>query len=55
MKKLPHFLALFKDLWRRRDVEALCAAKCPELSGRIVSIIDRRILRQSPKSPTFLL
>jgi acyl dehydratase len=39
----------------RSKVEALCAEKCPELSNRIVSVLDRRIVRQTPQSEAFLL
>ena len=50
-------IELFRgDMRRRRDVEWLCSAKCEPLAGRVVAILDRRILRQTPRSaPEFLL
>ena len=50
-------IELFRaDMRRRRDVEVLCDLKCPILSRRVVAILDRRILRQTPRSaPSFLL
>jgi acyl dehydratase len=38
-----------------RDIEQICAEKCPILSSKIVAHSRRRILRQAPKSPIFLL
>ena len=40
---------------RTKHVEALCKAHIPELSKKIVCVVDRRILRQSPKTEAFLL
>lgn len=41
--------------YSRSKVEALCAEKCPQLSKRIVSVLDRRIVRQTPNTQVFLL
>ena len=52
----PFPLALFTThSLRTKHVEALCKAHMPELSKKIVCVVDRRILRQSPKTEAFLL
>lgn len=37
------------------QVEAICKTHVPHLSKKIVCVVDRRILRQSPKTEAFLL
>lgn len=52
----PFPLALFTThSLRTKHVEALCQESMPELSKKIVCVVDRRILRQSPKTEAFLL
>jgi len=46
---------LTKSTLRTKAVETICKDKIPELSKKIVSIVDRKILRQSPKQEAFLL
>jgi len=49
-------LALFTTpSLRTKHMEALCKAHIPELSKKIVCVVERRILRQSPKTEAFLL
>lgn len=43
------------ELPRRSAVERICAQKCPLLTDRVVSVLDRRVLRQTPRVPDFLL
>jgi len=38
-----------------KELEALLKQKCPELSGNIVCVADRKIFRQAPKMVPFLL
>ena len=40
---------------RPRDYEQLCMEKVPMLQNKIVSCLERRILRQAPKAEAFLL
>jgi hypothetical protein len=49
-----NFLPAFPQSYRK-EIEATCATKCPELSGKIVCVVDRKVLRQAPSSQTFLL
>lgn len=52
----PFPLELFtKKGLRTKHVEALCKAHMPELSKKVVCVMERRILRQSPKTEAFLL
>jgi hypothetical protein len=39
----------------RPQVESICRHHLPELSKKIVTVVERRVLRQSPKSEAFLL
>ena len=40
---------------RPRDYEAICESECPILKNKIVASLERRILRQAPRSESFLL
>jgi len=56
LKGKPLPLELFtKPGLKTKQVETICKAHAPDLCKRIVAIVDRRILRQSPKVEAFLL
>jgi hypothetical protein len=56
LKGVPIPKSLFKGPVRRpRDYKKLCDRECTVLSDRIVACIDRKLLRQPPKSQLFLL
>lgn len=38
-----------------KEIEKLCKAKCPKLCNKIVVVMDRRIIRQTSRTETFLL
>eukprot|EP00903_Cladosiphon_okamuranus_P017577 g16190.t1 len=52
----PLPLALFLDEGlRTKGVELICRESCPELSGKIVVLAEREVIRQAPKTDVFLL
>ncbi|CAM9164474.1 unnamed protein product [Pylaiella littoralis] len=40
---------------RTKEVELICRGSCPELSGKIVVLAEREVIRQAPKTDMFLL
>lgn len=40
---------------KARDIQQICKTKCPQLHNKIIIVMDRKILRQSPATNVFLL
>jgi hypothetical protein len=40
---------------KTKDIQRICKSHCPQLHGKIVLLMDRRILRQARHEEVFLL